>query len=372
MIIHKIPKFIRSLVPYGLKRFLVRIYIRWLLRGSPGKFDKPRLSFAGILPPEGSFIRGGKVKLTYLRKRFGEYNQRFNILYLVSSTLPGFADIWVEEAKRRGIKIVWNQNGVGYPAWTPLWEKVNASMKPIEQADFVIYQSEFCREEADEIVARFTGPQTVINNCIDTSIIIPADPPLPLIPVRLLITGTHMTPEKVMVPLEATRKLLDRGFDVTLDIYGPGEWPDAEKDIENKIAELKLEKIARQHGKYLQKDSAKIYQSGHILIYIKYMDPSPTSVLSGISAGLPVIGSKSGGVTELIPPSVGILLEVPDSREKLFYPSAEAVAQAVEKIIPEWATWSREAREHAVRNFDDKNWLDAHEKVFEQVLKNHG
>src|SRR5688572_12293638 len=109
MLINKIPKNLRQIVPVSLKRLGVRMYIRWLMRKGPQGFERPRLNFAGVLPPEGGFVRGGKVKLTYLRKRWGEYKNNFNVIYLVSSTLPAYPDIWVEEARKKNIKVFWNQ-----------------------------------------------------------------------------------------------------------------------------------------------------------------------------------------------------------------------------------------------------------------------
>jgi len=287
---------------------------------------------------------------------------------LVSSTLPGFADIWVEEAKRRGIKIVWNQNGVGYPAWTPIWKKINDGMKPIVKSDYVVYQSDFCRKECDEMVAKFIGPYTILTNCVDTDKAVPAKPLLKLDPINLLITGTHMTPEKVLLPLEAMKILVDKGVNVRMLVYGPSEWPNAESDIKNKIEELKLNGKVEIHGKYLHDDSASIYQKGHIFLHVKYMDPSPNTVLSAMSAGLPVVGSKSGGTIELVPLNTGILLEVPSSRDTLYYPSPIDVAGAIETISKDWPNWSKNARNHAVKEFSVENWLRVHETIFNKIL----
>lgn len=368
MNINRIPKNIRAVVPYSIKRFLVRMYVRFNMRKSPGSLDVPRISFASILPFQGSFIRGGKVKLTHLRKAFGEYTTGYNILYLVSSTLPGFADIWVEEAKRKGVKIVWNQNGVGYPAWTPIWEKINSAMKPIVRSDYVIYQSDFCHKECNEMVAEFNGPHTVLTNCVDTDKAVPAEIPPKLDPLNLLITGTHMTPEKVLLPMEAMRILIDRGMNIRMLVYGPSEWPNAELDIEKKIQELRLDGLVEVHGKYLHDDSAAIYQRGHIFLHVKYMDPSPNTVLSAMSAGLPVVGSKSGGTVELVPPNAGILLEVPTSRDTLFYPTPIEVADAIQAISSDWPSWSKQARKYAVEEFSVEHWITEHEAIFNKIL----
>jgi glycosyltransferase involved in cell wall biosynthesis len=368
MNINKIPKGIRRIVPYPLKRFGVRLYVRYMMRGCPGTPDKPRISFAEILPPEGSFIRGGKVKLTHLRKKFGEYKRGFNILYLVSSTLPGFADIWVDEAKRKGVKVVWNQNGVGCPAWTPIWEKVNRSMTPIKDADYIAYQSAFAKEGADLWVTKSPSPWTIITNCCDINEFKPATPPIPASPLRLHIMGTHMTPEKVMIPLKALHLLVQKGLDVHLNIFGPCEWPGAEAELAKSIKEFNLEGRIKRHGKFLQPEAPDLYRQGHIFLHLKHMDSSPTAILEAMSSGLPVVGSKSGGLVEWIPETAGILLEVPISWEKLYYPEPQAVADAVEKISLDWPAWSAGARANALAHFGVDDWVSAHATLFNHVL----
>ncbi|RJQ14855.1 glycosyltransferase [Candidatus Parcubacteria bacterium] len=370
MIINKIPRFIRVLMPKKLKRAGLHLYLKLIMRDCPGKKDTPRISFAGILPKEGSFIRGGKVKLTHLRKRFGEYQRNFNILYLVSSTLPGFPDIWVSEAKKAGVKIVWNQNGIGYPAWAPkTWQSINETMKPLAQADFVAYQSRFAKKCADEWVIQTKSPYDIVTNCVDTKLFRPPENNLPQKPIKLLIMGTHMTKEKVFIPLETLRILLNRGLEATLAIIGPSEWKDAENDITKKISELRLENKVLRRGKFLQHEAPELYRTSHIFIHLKHMDSSPTAILEAMSSGLPVIGSKSGGVAEWIAPTAGILLDVPLSWEKLYYPKPEAVADAVELISKDLQKWSIGARKHAVANFDSIQWVDKHEEIFKRVLK---
>jgi glycosyltransferase involved in cell wall biosynthesis len=368
MNINRIPKNIRDMFPKWLKRLAVRGYVRVLMNHGVGLNDKPRISFAGILPPEGSFIRGGKVKLTHLRKSFGEYHKKFNILYLVSSTLPGYADIWVSEAKRKGVKVVWNQNGIGCPAWTPIWKKINESMRPLSQADYVIYQSAFAKGEADALVARREEEYTVITNCCDTEVFYPLVEHQETIPLKLLVMGTHMTREKVLIPLEALKLLIDKEMNVKLLIYGPCEWSGAENDISEKIKELGLENHVIRRGKFLQDEAPQLYRDGHIFIHLKHMDSSPTAILEAMASGLPVVGSKSGGVAEWIAPSAGILLDVPISREKLYYPSREDVARAVTTIAPDWQKWSKGARDHAVVYFGVPDWVDQHKKVFNHAL----
>ena len=57
--------------------------------------------------------------------------------------------------------------------------------------------------------------------------------------------------------------------------------------------------------------------------------PAHTVVIEALSCGLPVIGSASGGLPEMVAPSCGALIPVPLSWEKLITPTGEQLAAAV-------------------------------------------
>jgi glycosyltransferase involved in cell wall biosynthesis len=368
MILNKIPQRLRRFVPVSLKRLSVLLYVKWLMRKGPGGFEKPRISFAGVLPPEGLFVRGGKVKLTHLRKRWGEYKTGFNMIYLVSSTLPAYADIWVLEAKRRGIKVFWNQNGIGVPAWAPdNWREINDTMRPLSQADYVAYQSLFSKTEADDLVEKALGSWNIITNSCDINSFKPAEIPPPLKPFRIMVMGTAMTPEKILIPLEALKILIEKGFDAELRSYGPADWEGAEEEIASKAREWKIAGRVKRRGKYLQHEAPGLYREGHVYIHTKHMDSSPSAILEAMASGLPVIAGKTGGPAEWIPYTAGITIEVPYSREKLYYPTPQAVADAIERISEDWPRWSRGARENAVSRFSNEDWLKAHEEAFKEI-----
>ena len=88
----------------------------------------PAVHYGGVLPrAPGAIVNGGKVKLTHLDRIYPEQLRRYNLLYLVSSAIPPHALDLVRFAKRRGARLVWNQNGVAYPAWAgPFSAEVNS------------------------------------------------------------------------------------------------------------------------------------------------------------------------------------------------------------------------------------------------------
>ena len=106
--------------------------------------------------------------------------RRFNILYLGSSSLPEDLPQVLELARRKKARIVLNQNGVGYPAWAPAdWETVNAPMQSVlREAEYVFYQSEFCKLSADRFLGERSGAWEILYNPVDTGYFRPA-PPFP-------------------------------------------------------------------------------------------------------------------------------------------------------------------------------------------------
>ncbi len=355
-------------MPTWLKRLGVRLYVKWVMRSADPALDKPRLNFAGVLPPEGGFVRGGKVKLTYLRKRWGEYHKGFNIIYTVSSALPAYPDIWVDEAKKKGVKVFCNQNGIGVPAWAPeTWQKINQDMSIIGRADFVAYQSHFAKREADDLVAKAPGPWSIIVNSCEIERFHPAPVSPPLSPFRIMVLGTAMTPEKNMIPLEALKILTERGFAAELRSYGPIEIPGGEEALRTQAEAWGIAEKLKRRGRYQQQESPDLYREGHVFIHSKHMDSSPNVLPEAMASGLPVIGGSTGGTAEWIGEKGGIVIPVTYSREKFYYPTGEAVADAVMEIAKDWPRYSARAREHAVEHFSTEQFLQDHAAAFKTI-----
>ena len=88
----------------------------------------PLLNFGGAIPrKKGAVLHGGRVKLGHLERAFPEGRDSYNILYLVSSAIPRHALDLVKFAQSHGVKFVWNQNGVGFPAWAGRRDRRNQS-----------------------------------------------------------------------------------------------------------------------------------------------------------------------------------------------------------------------------------------------------
>src|SRR6266542_1618755 len=131
------------------------------------------------VPEPGEPVAGGTAKFQKLALRFPNRPTDFSLLYLGSTWLPRDLGPLLRLAGRRGIPVVLNQNGVGYPGWAG--GETEAFNRPIRQAllaaQHVLYQSEFCKRSADAYVAEPRGSWEILPNAVDIDFFTPAESP---------------------------------------------------------------------------------------------------------------------------------------------------------------------------------------------------
>jgi len=332
------------------------------------------VNFGWIEPPvRAEEVRiGGGVKLAHLRERFGETAEGFNVLYLVSSLLhlvPQVEEL-VAWAKRRGVAVVWNQNGVAYPAWCGAgYPWFNEPMRRlIAQADHVDYQSAFCRDCADRYLGPSAGPAEVLWNPVDLARFTPAAEMPPTNVWELLAMGTNHAFYRVKASLDALAALVRRGVSVRLTIAGEFRWEGGDAEVSGYLAATGLRDHVRLRPRFTQDEAPGLYRGAHVLLHPKYKDPCPTVPIEAMACGVPVIGSHSGGMPELVVGEAGRLIEVPDDWTRDHAPDAERVADAVIEIMRQPAEFGRAARERARGAFDRERWVDRHAEIFTELL----
>jgi glycosyltransferase involved in cell wall biosynthesis len=330
----------------------------------------PALSYGGVLPrTKGAIVAGGRVKLRHLDRAFPE-QEHFNVLYLVSSALPPHAGELIRWAKARGVKLVWNQNGVAFPAWAGRRSaETNRPMAELRRlVDFVVYQSEFCRESADRFLGTVACPSRVLLNPVDLAEFSPSPDPPPQDCWQLLTAGTHYQPWRVLGPIETLRQLRARGQTARLVVAGAMRWPNAEREAREAISRAGLDDAVTLRPAFTQSEAVALYRDAHLLLHPKYHDPCPTVVIEALACGLPVIGSRSGGLPELVGDDGGELIDVPLNWDTAAAPDPGRVAEAVLRLMREWPARHAAARARAQRLFDAEQWVTEHRRVFEEVL----
>jgi glycosyltransferase involved in cell wall biosynthesis len=309
-------------------------------------------------------VAGGTAKFQRLATRFPNYPTDFTLLYLGSTWLPRDLRPLLRLAVRRGIPVVLNQNGVGYPGWAGREgaEEFNRPLRRVlSAAQHVLYQSEFCKRAADEFVAPPRGSWEVLPNAVDVDRFVPAGSAPADGPV-LLLGGDQYQAYRLEVALRTLRALLPSEPGARLLVTGRLVVP-----IEPLVERLDLEGRVDVLGRYPQRDAPAVFQRAHVLLHTKVNDPCPSVVIEALACGLPVVYPRSGGVPELVG-EAGVGVPHPDSWECDEPPEPEALAAAIEQVLGDRERYASHARSRAVERFALEPWLDRHTEVFRALL----
>jgi glycosyltransferase involved in cell wall biosynthesis len=326
------------------------------------------------IPRIDEVIHGGMVKFQRLEGYFPNSPSCFNILYLGSSALPLDWLPLSRLSRRKGAKVVLNQNGVWYPKHGHGWESMNQPFKIlIHEAEYVFYQSQFCKLSADRFLGARTGPSEILPNCADTQYFVPLKKDGRADELVLLLGGNQYELYRLEVALEVLACLLKKtGQNIRLLVTGDLNWTDNTKEahriIRALVATLGLVEHVKFVGRYTQLNAPAIYNQAHILLHTKHNDPCPGLVVEAMACGLPVACSDSGGVPELVGPDAGVCVPVAQGWDREIRPDPEMLADAVLRIAQNLEGYSQAARQRAVTRFDLKPWVQRHAEVFEMLL----
>jgi glycosyltransferase involved in cell wall biosynthesis len=316
------------------------------------------------VPGPGEPVAGGTAKFQRLASRFANHPNDFTLLYLGSTWLPRDLRPLLLLARRRGLPVVLNQNGVGYPGWAG--EGADEFNRPLRrvlrEARHVLYQSEFCKRSADEFVGRPRGSWEILYNAVDIDRFLPAEQAPSDGPV-LLLGGDQYQEYRLELALETLVVLLREYPDARLLVSGRVIAP-----VEPLVDRLGLAGHVQLIGRYAQRDAAALFQRAHVLLHTKVNDPCPSVVIEAMACGVPVAYPKSGGVPELVGDDAGIGVPHPDSWERDEPPEPEALAEAVTQILADLPRYRAAARTRAVERFALEPWLRRHGELFASLV----
>jgi len=309
--------------------------------------------------------RGGGVKLRNLSPFISSTNE-YNNLYLLSSSLPFAYKEMIKKAKKFGIKIIWNQNGIGFPAWAgPNYNKINQIFKSgIESADIVLFQSQFAMKSVNDLVTSTDKiNKKVVYNAVDLSIFKPrANKDRKQI--QILVAGSHNNINRVLIAIEIFSLLQETNFNFELKIAGKIRLSD-----QNKISKLILDKNITQkiyfHGEYCRNVAPTLFSEADILLHLQPFDPCPTVVLEAMACGLVVVGPNNGGIPEFLGKELTFqLVENETTYYKYDWGKPEKYAQKIISLLPIIETLKIKARERTLEHFDVRDWLKYHKEIF--------
>lgn len=351
-------------------RLVVRQRERWrAIASTPAAQGRIAVSY-GVerMPTQQDVVIGGHVKFALLDEALPNAPRDFNVLYIGSTSMPLDASTLVRLARRRGAAFVWNQNGVAYRGWYgPGWRLVNAPRaRLLHQADYVFFQSAFCRLGSDRFYGERLGPSEVLHNPVDLRRFEPAHE-RPKRPLVLLLGGSQYQRYRIETALQTLALVRRTRPDARLMITGDLSFaPDGMRSTVELIAALGLDDSVDFVGPYTRAEAAPLLRRADLLLHTKYNDPCPTVVLEALATGLPVVYSASGGTPELVGDDAGVGVLAPLDWEMDHPPTPDDLAAAVGTVADRLKDYAAAARERAKR-FDSQRWIERHREVFETL-----
>ncbi|MBU1567477.1 MAG: glycosyltransferase family 4 protein [Proteobacteria bacterium] len=241
----------------------------------------------------------------------------------------------------------------------------------LQLADYVIYQSEFCKIAADTFLGPIGVPWSILYNPVDTSVFVPntAFPP----GMKILLAGSHHQFYRVRSAIEMLSHLLPYAPEAKLSIAGRYRWRKKEDECLNEACQLAAVLGLASHidfiGPYTQAEAPRLFQQHHVLLHTQYNDSCPRLLVEAMACGVPVVYSASGGAPELVGDEAGVGVASRLDWETINVPSPKELADATLKLFASFDRFSQAARMRAVEKFDRSVWVDKHKHIINKMLK---
>lgn len=310
---------------------------------------------------------GSLIKKLVLEK---EFNPKFspNIFYFVSSDLPYFAAIIFFIAKVFKIKIIFNQNGTYFPAWFngDCFKKNQIFAQYIYKADYIIFQSNFCKKMAQKFVLRqkINQPHSIIHNCARDTGFLRQRKYVIGKKIKICVAGSFNFKERLETAFDICKELA-KYFRVYLNIFGKY---DNKGYIKKNFKKNKSFSFAFK-GKYQNSKIGKIFASHDLLIHTQPYDCCPSIICEAMASGLPLVAQQNGGIPELVGTKYcKFLIKSKTSCYKYDWGSPKKYALKIKKILCN-SKYIKKYFKQRSQLFNEKTFYLKHKKVFAQILR---
>lgn len=335
-------------IGYLLKNLDKRIFRPelWLLRGGQGMLPFAKKSGVPVkVMCNRLYVTPGAIFRLFFKLR----EHRPDILYTVTGAPNGWGRVF---ARILGTPVIIG----GYRSMIP---------KPYERWFWKLSHKIICNaQESKNILVTKHGVApdivTVIPNAVDTDYFSPAPEFKSKTPT--IVCVARLVFEKDPLTLLKAMKLVRQKMpEATLEMIGGGY---LEKEAREFIRDNHLEPNVKLM--LSQSDILSFLRNAWIFTLSSKMDSAPNSVLEAMSAGLPVVGTKVGGIPEMVKDgTTGIIVPPEDP---------EAMAQAILELLQnerKRTSMGEAARQRVIGSHSPQVMTRATERVFKESLLKH-
>jgi colanic acid/amylovoran biosynthesis glycosyltransferase len=201
----------------------------------------------------------------------------------------------------------------------------------------------------------------IITPAVDTEFFRPSKKTETGKPIKIVTVGALIWRKGIEYALLALRRIVDRGYDVSLTVIGEGN---EKKRAEYTVRDLRLGERVNFMGHQGPERIRGVLRESDIFLLTSLSEGIANVVLEAMSCGLPVVATDAGGVKEAVTDGVEGFVVPPRD--------CEAIAEKLTRLIknPELALlMGRKGHERAVRDFDIKTQGMKFIKMYKSLVK---
>ena len=220
-----------------------------------------------------------------------------------------------------------------------------------------------CLSSAIRSEVESLGLKNIAISSIPNGVFVPDQrrPRRPRTSPRIISIGRLTAQKRFDLLIEAAARIVPQHPDLNISIFGSGPLAEA---LNRQIGALRVERHVRLGGALAPEDVQQAYAAADLLVLCSSAEGMPGVVLEAMANGLPVIGTRCGGVEDIIKPGTGWLVRPEDPA---------ALAQALDEALSTSPERLREMGEHArelmSRRFRIEDVAAAHIRLFADLTR---
>lgn len=193
----------------------------------------------------------------------------------------------------------------------------------LDRSDVIVANSEAFREDFLEVFPHLRGKTTFIHNGVDWAELHPPDlVPEPQASPYVLCVAAHNEKKALDVLLQAFAKVTPSDDYIQLMLVGDGP---LRSDHERLAADLQLSQRVIFAGALERREVVKRLHGCTVFVLPSRSEPFGIAIVEGMACGKAVVGSRTGGIPEIVEDGRDGLLVEPDD--------PEALAAAIQKLL---------------------------------------